>query len=70
MELTLAQLSNVSPFVVWHLLSYALCICISLAAKAKLPGVSTLFQLEMEVWPGKPILDFGFQVKFSSSSLL
>lgn len=70
MELTLAQLSNVFFFVGWHLLSYALCICIILAAKAKLPDVLTHSQLETEVWPGKPSLDLGFQMKSSSCSLL
>lgn len=70
LKLTLAQLPSVSPIGIWHLLFYALCISITLAAKARLPGVLNHFQLETEVWPGKPSLDLGLQMKFSSSRLL
>lgn len=70
MKYKLAQLSGVTGYVVWHLLLYALCISTTLAAKSKLSGVLSQFQLEGEVWSGKPSPDLGFWVEFSSRSVL
>lgn len=70
MKYKLAQLSGVTGYVVSHLLFYALCISTALAAKPKLPGVLNRFQLEAEVWSGKPSPDLGFWVEFSSRSVL
>lgn len=66
----LARMSGVTGYVVWHLLFYALCISTTLAAKPKFLSVLNWSQIEAEVWSGKPSLDLGVCVEFSSDSVL